>query len=205
MRQRGLGVLGLYLCACLLAGAALAGTASAAPVWKFEGAELEGKETIVGTAPKSTFTIPGLTTTCDISMATSISNSAGTGKALVFEIPMKNCGTSSPFCTVDAASAEALPWAGQAKTVSAQSYVVLEGVRFSVLYGGALCPLQGVVAKITGSAGGRYDNATATLTFDPASFKATATQLKALGSTVEWKAIFPVKAAGAHTGEKLTL
>src|ERR1700691_2016591 len=87
-------------------------SASAAPPWKFNGTELTGKETIVGAAVSSSMTIPGATTECKHFLySMKISNSGGTGKGEITELPLFECTTNTTACTVAAIEAEKLPWA----------------------------------------------------------------------------------------------
>lgn len=198
-------LLGAILAALMLS-AALAASAVAAPAWNFEGKSLEGKETILGGAFESSMTIPGLTTKCENFLyQLTIENVSGTGKGSVTELPLFNCTTSSKYCAVEAIAAEKLPWAAQTKTVSSSNYITIEGVRVSILYAGELCALDEVTAIVTGSAGGKLDNTTESATFDSASFSATGTALKALGSTIEWKGVFPTEAFQSHRNEALTV
>jgi hypothetical protein len=190
--------------AALLLGATFAAGAPAAPAWRFEGSELIGKETIAGDATLSSLTIPGLTTTCKkMHYEMVISNSAGTGKAQLTSLSFKTCFTSAPECTVEMIDAEKLPWAGHLVTVSSSPYIVLEGVKVGIFYGGATCALGETLVTVTGSAGALYDNTSETFTFNPASFKATKTSLKALGSTIEWQGVFTTEATGAHARQAL--
>lgn len=181
--------------AALLASMALASAAGAAPVWKFEGKELSGSEVIVGGAENSSMTLPGLVTDCDNFLyRLSISNSAGTGKGEVTELPLFGCATDSEACTVKTITAQTLPWPAVLKTVTSTHYIVIEGVKVAIQYAGPECVLGGVTAVVKGTAGGRIDNVTESATFDSASFKATGTKLMALSSEVEWKGFFPTEA-----------
>jgi hypothetical protein len=182
----------------LLAAVALcavfAASASAGPAWKFNGEELKGTETILGGAQKSGLTMWGFTTTCDNFLyQVSISNSGGTGQGSITELPLFNCYTNST-CTVEAIEAESFPWPANLTTTGGNNYLVVKGVDVWVLYGGWFCPLWGVWAHITGSAGGLISNATESATFGPSSFTATGTELKALGESVEWNGFFPSEA-----------
>jgi hypothetical protein len=182
----------------LLAAVALcavfAASASASPAWKFNGDELKGTETIVGGAQKSGLTMWGFTTTCDNFLyKVEISNSGGTGKGNITELPLFNCYTNST-CTVEAIEAESFPWPAELTTISSSNYLKVKGVDVWVLYGGWFCPLWGVWAHVTGSAGGIISNATESATFGPSSFKATGSELKALGESVEWNGFFPSEA-----------
>jgi hypothetical protein len=192
--------------AALMLSAVFASSAGAAPTWNFEGKALEGKETIVGAAIESSLTIPGLTTKCENFLyKLTIENVGGVGKGSVTELPLYNCTTNTKNCTVESITAETLPWAAQAKLVSTTNYIVIEGVKVSILYGGELCVLEGTLAKVTGTAGGRIDNTAETATFDKASFAATGTALKALGSTIEWNGVFPTEAFQTHRLQPLTV
>lgn len=181
-----------------------AASASASPAWLFEGAKLEGAETVAGDAVLGSFTFPGLTTTCKKThYEMVISNNLGTGKASVNSLAFTTCATSSSFCTVEAMEAEALPWAGKLMVgKGGGNYLVVEGVKISILYGGALCALGETWVTIKGSAGALYENPTETFTFSPASFAATGTKLSA---NVEWNAAFTTEATEFHAGEALTV
>lgn len=192
--------------AALMLSAVFAASSSAAPAWKFEGKALEGKETILGAAFDSQLTIPGLTTKCENFLyKLTIENVSGTGKGSVTELPLYNCTTSSKYCTVKSITAQSLPWAAQVKLVSTNNYIVIEGVKVAILYAGELCALDETLATVTGTAGGKIDNTAETATFDAASFSATGTVLKALGSSIEWKGVFPTEAFQWHREQALTV
>lgn len=205
MRPRAIRVaLGVMLAAIMLT-AAFASSASAAPAWKFEGKALEGTETILGGAEKSGLSMWGMTTTCDNFLyEVDIKNEAGTGKGSVTSLPLFNCYTNST-CTVEAIEAETFPWPAELKTVSTSNYLVIKNVNVWVLYGGWFCPLWGVWAHVTGTAGGLIDNATETATFSSSSFKATGTKLEALGEGVEWNGKFPTEAFEWHRNQALSV
>jgi hypothetical protein len=192
--------------AALMLSAVFAASAGAAPAWKFEGKALEGQEVVVGAAIDSSLTIPGLTTKCENFLyKLTVENVAGTGKGSVTELPLYNCTTNTKNCAVKSIAAEALPWPAQAKVVSTTNYIVIEGIKVAILYVGELCALDGTLAKVIGTAGGRIDNVAETATFDAASFSATGTALKALGSTIEWKGVFPTEAFQWHREQALTV
>jgi len=206
MKMKATSIFGRGVLAALMICAVFAGSAAAAPAWKFEGKTLEGSETIVGGAEDSFLTVPGLTTDCENFLyKVSISNSAGTGVGSVNELPLYDCGTNSEFCTVEAIEAEKLPWSTKLTTVSSSNYIVIEGVKVGVLYGGEECVLNEVLAKITGSAGGLVNNTTESATFNATTFKATATKLSALGSSVEWQGFFPTEAFEWNREKALTV
>jgi hypothetical protein len=192
--------------AALMLSAVFAGSAGAAPAWKFEGTALEGKEVIVGAAIDSSMTIPGLTTKCaNFLYKVTIENSGGTGKGSVTELPLYECTTNTEVCTVDKIGAESLPWASNLKTVTSKNYIVIEGVKVGILYGGEECALSEILVSVTGSAGGLLDNTTETATFDSASFTATGTKLSALKNSIEWKGVFPTEAFEWHRGQALSV
>jgi uncharacterized membrane protein len=192
------------LLAAIMLTAAFASSASAAPAWKFEGKALEGTETILGGAQKSGLSMWGMTTTCDNFLyEVDIWNSAGTGKGNITSLPLFNCYTNST-CTVEAIEAEEFPWPSELKTVGASNYLVVKEVDVWILYGGWFCPLWGVWANVTGSAGGLINNTTESATFSPSSFAATGTELEALGESVEWNGVFPTEAFEWHRGQSLS-
>lgn len=206
MRNRRMKPLGLATIAGLLCAATFAAGAEASPVWKFNGAELGGSETTLSHANTSSLTVPGVTTTCKpFVYAMTISNSAGTGKGSVTEVPLSNCSTSSKACTVSEITAENLPWPTKLTTVSSSDYLVIEGFKVGILYAGEECVLNEVLVVVSGSAGGLFENATESVTFSSASFTATGTALKALGQPVKWTGTFTMLATGGHIGESLTV
>jgi hypothetical protein len=202
-RRKSILLLGALV--AVLASAVFAGPASAAPTWKFNGTELSGTETIVGGAVESSMTIPGMTTTCKNFLYTvKISNSAGTGKGEVVELPLYEC-TTNTVCTVTAIKGEKFPWAAHLVAVTGKNYMVIEGVRVSISYAGKGCSVGGLTVPITGTAGGLLDNATETATFNPTTFTATGTQLKFGSNNVEWKGLFPTEAFEWHREQALTV
>jgi hypothetical protein len=201
--MRKFRILGGLLAALMLC-AAFAASAGAAPAWKFNGKALEGTETILGGAEKSGLTMWGFTTTCDNFLyEVDIKNEAGTGKGSITSLPLFGCYTNST-CTVEAIEAESFPWPTELKTVGASNYLTVKGVDVWVLYGGWFCPLWGVWAHVTGTAGGLINNTTESATFNSASFSATGTSLKSPGETVEWNGTFPTEAFEWHRGESIS-
>jgi hypothetical protein len=198
--------LGAVLAALVLLCALLATTASAAPAWKFEGKALEGKETILGGAISSSMTIPGMTTTCENFLyKLSIKNEGGSGKGEVTELPLYNCTTNAEACTVSSIGAEKLPWQSHVATVSTSNYVIIEGVKVGIVYGGEECALEGVLVSVTGSAGGVVDNVSETATFNASTLSATKTELKALSTKIEWKGVFPTEAFEWHREQAISV
>jgi hypothetical protein len=193
------------LLTALMLSAVFAGSAMAGPAWRFNGEELKGTEVLLGGAEKSGLTAWGMTTTCDNFLyKVEISNSAGTGKGNVNELPLFNCYTDTT-CTVAAIEAEAFPWPVNLTTVGSSNYMVVKGVNVWVLYGGWFCPLWGVWAHVTGSAGGLITNATESATFSSSSFKATGTELNALGASVEWNGFFPAEGFQWHREQPISV
>ncbi len=193
------------LLAALMLSAVFAGSAMAGPAWKFNGEELKGTETILGGAEKSGLGMWGMTTSCtNFLYEVEISNSAGTGKGNVTSLPLFNCYTNTT-CTVAAIEAESFPWPASLTSSGGKNYLVVKGVDVWVLYGGWFCPLWGIWANVTGSAGGLIDNGTESATFSPSSFTATGTKLEALGESVEWNGVFPTEAFELHRGESISV
>ncbi len=193
----------IFLLACVVAlvlGATA--TASAAPDWKFNGTELTTSETVVGAAISSDMTIPGATTTCTHFLYNmKISNSAGKGKGEITELPLFECSTNT-VCTVEAIEAENLPWATHLTTVGASDYLVIEGVKVGIEYGGATCAIAGEVL-VKGTAGGIIENSTEKATFNKTTFTATGTSLKDGATNVEWNGEFPTEGFQTHREQHL--
>ena len=206
MNRKVKSILMRGLCAALLASVVFAASANASPAWRFEGKELTGSEVILGGALDSKLTVPGLTTKCaDFLYKITIENSGGTGKGSLTELPLYECTTDSPeVCTVKSITPETLPWAAKLTTVTSSNYIVIEGVKVSIVYAGAECALGGLTVKVTGSAGGLIENTAETATFNASSFSATKTKLTALGSSVQWEGLFPTEAFQWHREQALT-
>jgi hypothetical protein len=198
MRTRRYAVL-LALAAVVLGSATVSATAGAAPIWKFNGTELSGNETIVGAAISSKLTVPGATTECAHFLYNmKIKNVAGAGKGEITELPLFEC-TASGACTVSSIAAETLPWQTHLTTVVGKGdYLIVEGVKVGIKYSGAECALSGSLTIVKGTAGGLINNTEQTATFNKASFEATGTALKVGSSTVEWNGLFPTEAFESH-------
>jgi hypothetical protein len=202
MKYRRYGVV-LALIVVALASTTITAVASAAPAWKFNGTELAGTETIVGAAISSKLTIPGATTECTHFLYNmKISNSAGTGKGEITELPLFECKASGE-CTVESITAEKLPWPTHIETVAGKEYIVIEKIRVGIQYAGSKCALSGTLTVVKGSAGGIINNTEQTAQFDKATFEATSTSLLVASSTVEWNGLFPTEAFEAHREQKL--
>lgn len=205
MRRKQTAI-GAALAALAVLCAVFATTASAAPAWKFEAKALEGSEVILGGAISSSMTIPGLTTKCaNFLYKLSIKNEAGTGKGEVSEVPLYECTANSTACTVDKIGAEKLPWQSKLTTVSTTPYIIIEGVKVAILYGGEECVLGETLVTVTGSAGGSIDNTAETATFSSATMSASGTELKALSQKIEWNGLFPTEAFQWHREQALSV
>jgi hypothetical protein len=203
--RKRLRTLALCTVVCLAAwSASFAAGAEASPVWLFNGVPLEGEETTLNHAAKSSLAFAGLTTTCKpFTFLMKIWNSAGTGKESVTDVPISNCFTDSPVCGVETIGAEKLPWSAHLTTVSSNPYLIIEGVKLNVVYTGDECPLNETLVTVTGTAGGHIENETESVTFSAATFSATKTELKALGSKVEWTGTFTMIAIGSRIGQSV--
>jgi hypothetical protein len=169
-------------------------------------AELIGSETIVGDAVLSNLTIPGLTTTCKkMGYEMAISNSGGTGLGELHSLTFKTCFTNAEVCTVKTINAEKLPWPVHLLTVGPNSYVVIEGIKISILYAGTECALGGTLVAVTGSVAGRYDNPSETFALNATNSEAAKAVLKALGTKIAWSGVFTTEATGIHNGESLAV
>jgi hypothetical protein len=192
--------------AMLALGSVLVASASAAPQWEFEAAPLTGEEDILGAAESSSMTIPGMTTTCEHFLYNmDVKNSGGTGKGELDEVPLFDCGTSSPYCTVEAIDAQNLPWPTHLMEVSGKPYLFIEGIFVTILYGGEECALGEVEIPVKGTAGGSIDNATESATFNNSTFSATGAHLKVGGADIEWNGVFPTEAFEWHREESLSV
>jgi hypothetical protein len=191
--------------AALVLSAVFAGSAMAGPAWKFNGEELTEAETLIGAAEHSGLTAWGFTTSCENFLyEVEIWNEEGTGAGAVNDLPLFNCYTDST-CTVAAIEAESFPWPAEVLSKEGSNYMKVKEVDVWILYGGWFCPLWGVWAHVTGSAGGILDNETESATFSPSSFKATGSELKALGASVEWNGFFPSEAFEWHREDSLSV
>jgi hypothetical protein len=192
--------------ALLAFGTVAVASASAAPEWEFEGSALSGTEDILGAATSSSMTIPGLTTTCEHFLYNmDIENSGGTGEGELDEVPLFECGTSSPYCTVEAIQAQNLPWPTHLMEVSGKPYLFIEGVFVTILYGGEECAFGEVEIPVKGTAGGSVNNETESATFNKSTFSATGAHLKVGSADIEWNGVFPTEAFEWHREESLSV
>jgi len=205
MRTKAKALTGALAALAILA-AVFAASAGATPAWKFETKSLEGTEVVLGGAIESSMTVPGLTTKCENFLyKLTIENASGTGKGSLTEMPLFNCTTNSSACTVETIGAEKLPWASHLTTVSTTPYIVIEGVKVGILYGGEECVLGETLVTVTGSAGGSIDNAKETATFNASTLSASKTELKALSQKIEWNGVFPTEAFQIHREQALSV
>jgi hypothetical protein len=206
MNSRSIRILMSGLLAMLAIGAVFASSAGAVPAWKFEGVSLEGTELTVGFGDASSLTIPSAGVKCEHFLyKMKISNSTGTGKGEVTELPLFNCTSTNPECTIEAMAAEKLPWPAHLLNRPGGSYVVVEKVKINVLYGGETCPLSETLIPVTGTAGASFENATEAAVFNSASFEETTTALQALGLPVQLEGVFPTEAFEWHRGQALSV
>src|SRR6188472_877295 len=205
MRTKAKALTGALAALAILA-AVFAASAGATPAWKFETKSLEGTEVVLGGAIESSMTVPGLTTKCENFLyKLTIENASGTGKGSLTEMPLFNCTTNSSACTVETIGAEKLPWASHLTTVSTTPYIVIEGVKVGILYGGEECVLGETLVTVTGSAGGSIDNAKETATFNASTLSASKTELKALSQKIEWNGVFPTEAFQIHREQAISV
>jgi hypothetical protein len=203
VQKRAIRVITIGAVAALMASAAIASSASAAPVWRAAGVPLEGSETVTAETTASTLTVPGLATTCAATVTMTVSNSGSKGVATVESMTLSGCGTNG-VCTVESANALNLPWSGSTSVVSENNYLKIEGFTNKIVYGNPLCAAPTITYK--GSVGGLFDNSKSRLVFSEASATATGASLKSIGSTkTGYDAEYQVKMTGSHAGQALTL
>jgi hypothetical protein len=179
-------------------GMTVAATANAAPVWSFKKVALVGEEVMVGAAINATITIPSAPIECKYFLFNmKIFNFEG-GKGTITELPMFECATSDRSCSVTSIEAEKLPWAAHVAEFVGHDYLVIEGVKIGIVYGGALCPFAGERLVVKGSAGGLIEEKPQTVTFNNASYKATGTALKLGTAAVELTGVFAVEMFEFH-------
>lgn len=176
----------LIACALVLASA-FAASAGAA-VWKFNGTELAGSETIAGDAILGSLAIPGLTTTCkEMHYEMAIKNVGGVGRGELEALSFTTCFTSSEECSVGEIGAEKLPWAAHLATVGGSSYLVIEGVEIIIVFAGEACALDETLVTVTGSVAGLFDNTSETFSI----------------SSTGWNGVFTTEALGFHREQVL--
>jgi hypothetical protein len=206
MRRGTTGILLAILPGLCLLGTAFASSASAAPVWKFEGAELIGSEAVDGVAVLASFDFAGTTNVCkETHYSMTISNSSGQAKGSLNELLFTSCSTDIEDCTIEGMEAEAFPWPLTGTKISSVDYIVFKGVKINIYYTGPNCVLNEFVVEIEGCAGALHTDLTETFAFNPSTFKATGCKLSWFGETAYWNGVFTTAATEWHMGEALTL
>lgn len=206
MKPRMMRAMIAAVLAVLALSAAGASSASAAPEWEFAETPLSGSEDVLGAATSSSMTIPGLTTTCEHFLYNmDIENNGGTGEGELNEVPLFECGTDSPYCTVEAIEAQNLPWPTHLMEVSGKPYLFIEDIFVTILYGGEECALGEVEIPVKGTAGGSVDNETESATFNSSTFSATGAHLKVGSSDIQWNGVFPTEAFEWHREESISV
>lgn len=204
MRRRAKILLAATALAALLASVSAA-PANASPAWRFDGEQLEGKETLIGGATGVQLTFFGLTTTCDgFLYIMKVENIASVGKGEITYLPIFDC-TTNGACSVERAEAEELPWPTPLASVSGKNYVTFKNVHVLIEYGGEECVLGEIEFDIVGTMGALYNNETETMTFSPSSFEKTKTKLQTFSTEVELSAVLSAEAFGPHLGEAVTV
>lgn len=174
--------------------------ASAVPRWHFGGTALSESETetVVGAAISSSLKVGTSSTTCQHFVYNmEVWNMFGEGYASVNELPLYECSTNAPGCTVSSMEAEDLPWPAWVETVSGKEYLEIFGIEVKIVYSGSSCSLKGTKI-LTGDAGGVINNSTSTATFDKETFEKTGTAMEIGGTSVEWTGEFPMEAFAKH-------
>jgi hypothetical protein len=204
MKRRRMGFAALVAVAALGIAASAASTAFASPVWKFEGNELSGKETVVGAATSSKMTVLGITVECQHFLYNAkVFNKSGKGEGEVTELPLYECSSQSASCPLSKeVEAKNLPWPGELTAVGGKEYLLIgeakgKEVDVNVAFGGSSCALAGT-HPVKGTVGGVINNSNQTATFDAETISATGTGLKVGSSAVEWEGIFTMEAFEAH-------
>jgi hypothetical protein len=202
MRTRKLVLLSVAVVA-LATGAftVTAATGSTTPLWFVGGSELSGTETLAGLAEPSSMSVAGVTTECQHSYyVASIFNSSGLGKGEVTYLPLYGCSADAG-CAVTSIEPRNLPWQMHTVYEESKPYLVIEGVDLETTYSGSACALKGTT-DVTGSIGGKIENATQKTVFDSSSASATGTSLKAGAATVAFEGSYTEEAVGPdHRGQ----
>lgn len=200
-KKRAFGIPLAGLAVALIVSSAIASSASASPVWRFEGQPLVGTETVTAEAAESSLELKGLTTTCGATAEITISNSGGEGVATVNDVDLSGCFTDG-VCTIEEATVKGLPWSAGTTTFGSKSFVVTDDFDMRFLYGNELCAIEGWTLAYTGTAAGVFDNSSSTLEFDAT----TGSNITTIGKTkATYDAEFDVEATGGHAGQTLTL
>jgi hypothetical protein len=191
----------MILLSAVLAVLALSAVASSSasatiPQWRFGGTVLSetATETVVGAAISSSLKLEGTSTTCQHFLYNmEVYNSFAEGYASLTELPLFECTTNAPGCTVSSMEALNLPWFSFIENYVGKPYLDIFGVEVRIVYAGSSCALKGE-KLLTGSASGAINNANSTATFNKASFETTGAALEIGGKSVEWSGEFPMEA-----------
>jgi len=188
------------LLAVLALSAVTSAAANAVPQWHFGGTVLSESEseTVVGAAIASSLKIESSSTTCQHFVYNmEVWNLFKEGYASVNELPLFECTTNAPGCTVSSMEAEDLPWPAWVETFGGKQYLEIFGIEVKIVYSGSSCALKGT-KTLLGDAGGVINNSNSTATFDKETFEKTGTEMEIGGKSVEWTGEFPMEAFAAH-------
>lgn len=114
----------------------------------------------------------------------SVFNQASAAQGEMTEVAPDECATDTT-CAIESFEVEGLPWKLHGVTVEVEkklaNYIVIEGIKITIVYVGEECVLDEVPVTYAGSAGAKYDNTSGTFTLSAANSKATGGELLTLG------------------------
>jgi hypothetical protein len=202
LRSRKTILLSALLAVFALSAVMSSAASAAVPQWHFGGTVLSESETetVVGAATSSSLKVEGTSTTCQHFLyKMEVDNILSEGYASVNELPLFECTTTAPGCTVSSMEAENLPWFSFIEDYGAkhEPYLFISGIEVKIVYSGASCAFKGE-KFLTGDAGGAINNSSSTATFNKASFEKTGTAMEIAGKAVEWTGEFPMEAFQVH-------
>lgn len=200
MRSRKTILLSAVLAVIALSAATSSAASASVPQWGFGGTPLSESEseTVVGAALASSLKIESTATTCQHFLySLEVYNLFSEGYASLNELPLFECTTTAPGCTVSSMEAENLPWFSYIEDYGGKPYIVIYDIEVKIDYSGASCALKGE-KLLTGDAGGAIDNSNSTATFDKETFTATGTGMEVAGKSVEWTGEFTMEAFKSH-------
>jgi hypothetical protein len=186
--------------AVIALSAVASSAASASPQWHFGGTVLSESEseTVVGAALSSSLKVEGASTTCQHFLYNmEVWNLFGYGEAILNELPLFECTTNAPGCTVSSIEAKELPWFAYVETIGGKQYLEIEDIDVKIVYSGSSCSLKGEIT-VTGDAGGVINNSNSTATFDKETFEKTGSSMKVGTKSVEWNGEFTMEAFESH-------
>ena len=198
LRSRKIILLSAAVAALTLSAVASSAANASVPQWYFGGTALTGTETetVVGAALSSSLKVEGTATTCEHFVYNmDVYNTDDEGYASVNELPLFECTTTAPGCTVSSMEAEGLPWFAFVENYGTpeKPYLDIFGIEVKIVYSGSSCAFKGE-KLLTGDAGGAVNNSNSTATFNKASFEVTGTGMEIAGKAVEWNGEFPMEA-----------